>query len=417
MRTNAELAQAKLLAALARPGGQGPIEVNAIEMAAGAIRTGAIFGADGARLGGIEKFQIDFVRPGEGPSLNALRRQFLSGALPRAIETLPEWRLVSHRSEEINYIAAPIEVRDRDPAIIVFNQTGPLLSFEAKGEIEVLLFTHSWSGEIEVKHNGETTIIDLYSPQHGLPRPLTFDLGVTPQRVEIALTGRMHPLSSGHQCIFGGFREMTGRMIPSRHRKTPKVRGAAFGEVFHELMAAVPESGLLLDLGGGNRQIDDSRYINADYAGYDEPDLIADATMLPLVDASINAVYSTGVFEHINNPVKAGGEVVRVLRPGGKAIIGWAFMQPIHAEGEHFFNATSWGVEQAFAGLKVNRKWYDTSFARLVEWGAHASGLRDRVPEEEIKSVCETLNRWDTLIPEEYKQYMAMGVWVEFEKP
>jgi hypothetical protein len=92
-------------------------------------------------------------------------------------------------------------------------------------------------------------------------------------------------------------------------------------------------------------------------------------------------------------------------------------MQPIHSEGEHFFNATSWGVEQAFAGLKVNRKWYDTSFARLVEWGAHTSGLRAQVPEEEINSVCRTLERWDALIPEEYKQYMAMGVWVEFEKP
>ena len=95
------------------------------------------------------------------------------------------------------------------------------------------------------------------------------------------------------------------------------------------------------------------RYINLDYSDYAEPDLIGDATQLPLRDGVVDAVYSSGVFEHLRDPLGAGAEVARVLKPGGKAVIDWAFMQPIHAEGLHFYNATPWGVELAFRGLKL----------------------------------------------------------------
>jgi hypothetical protein len=123
------------------------------------------------------------------------------------------------------------------------------------------------------------------------------------------------------------------------------------------------------------------------------------------------------VFEHIDDPIRAGAEVARVLKPGGRATIGWAFMQPIHSEGHHFYNATPWGVENAFKSLTTTRLWYSTSFEFLVRWGAEVSGLAGRVPASEIDAVCRTLARWDGLIPEAKKAYMANGVWAEFEKP
>ena len=139
-------------------------------------------------------------------------------------------------------------------------------------------------------------------------------------------------------------------------------------------------------------------------------------TRLPLRDASVDAVYSTGVFEHIDDPLAAGAEVARVLKPGAKAVVGWAFMQPIHSEGAHFFNATPWGMQRAFAGLRLNRIWHETSFAFLVRWGAAVSDLVGRVPAQELEDVCATLARWDAMIPESHKAYMANGVWGEFEK-
>jgi SAM-dependent methyltransferase len=413
VKTNAEAAQAKLLAALATPGGGGPVEVVAQETAAGAIRRGAIFAADGARIGKIENFQIDFVRPGEGESREELRRRTASGALPRELGDVPEWGFVSHKAPEISYSGNRNVIANYDLTAV---ERSSSLSFEATGEIEVLLFAHPWSGVAEVRYGGEILVLDLYAPHTTIPHPVKLDLGGETQRITITPTGRKNALSAGWQCLFGGFRYRTGGFVPLRHAKEAKVRGAPFTKPFWQMLSATPAGGLLLDIGGGNRQVDDPRYINVDYAEYVEPDLIGDATKLPFRDASIDSVYSTGVFEHINDPAKAGAEVARVLKPGGKALIGWAFMQPIHSEGQHFYNATPWGVERAFADLKLNRMWYDTSFAFLVRWGASVSGLPGRVPQEEIDAVCETLAKWDKLIPEANKAYMANGTWSEFEK-
>lgn len=411
--TSAEAAQAKLIAALACPGGHGPVDIVALETAGGAIRKGAIFAADGARIGGIENFQVDFVRPGEGETREELRRRIAAGELPREVGDVPEWRSISHTAPEINYSGESNPIANYDLTAI---EQASALSFDASGEIEVLLFAHPWSGVAEVRYGDEVLIVDLYTPHAVFPRPVKLDLGPQTQRVTITPTGGKNPLSAGRQCLFGGFRYRTGGFIPLRHLKEAKVRGAQFTRPFWKMLATTPADGLLLDVGGGNRQVDDPRYINLDYAEYVEPDLIGDATKLPLRDESIDAVYSTGVFEHINDPAKAGAEVARVLKPGGKALIGWAFMQPIHSEGQHFYNATPWGVERAFAALKVNRMWYDTSFAFLVRWGASVSGLPGLVPQEEIDAVCETLAKWDKLIPEANKAYMANGVWAEFEK-
>ncbi len=410
--TPGEIAQAKLIAALACPGG-GPVEIIAEETAGAAIRSGAVFdAASGERIGKIENFQFDFVRPGEG-ARETLRQRALAGEIPRSVESIPEWRFVSHTSPDINYQGASIPIPNYDLTII---ERPSALSFEAAGEIEIMLFAHPWSGFAELSYGGEVRLLDLYAPLTTIPHPVMLDLGPQTQRVTITPVGRKNPLSAGQQCLFGGFRHRTGGLIPLRHAKEAKVRGAQFTNHFWTLLAAAPADGLLLDLGGGNRQVDDSRYLNLDYADYGEPDLLADATKLPLRDASIDAVHSTGVFEHIPDPIKAGAEVARVLKPGGRAIIDWAFMQPIHAEGHHFYNATPWGVEHAFSGLKIRRTWYATSFAYLVRWGAAVSGLRDLVPGEEIDAICAKLDKWDTLIPESKKAYMANSVWCEFEK-
>ena len=413
--TNGEAAQARLLAALACPETGGALDVAPLETAGRAIRRAAIFSRDtGARVGKIENFQVDFVRPGEGEAREALQARAQAGDIPLRTETVAQWRLTPQNAEGIAYSAPTIKLNAYE--MIAVEQPGATISFEASGEIELVLFAHPWSGLAELRYLDRETTLDLYAPHTVIPHPVRIDLGAAPVRVELKVTGDKSDLSFGRQVLFGGYRVKTGQLVPLRHHKEAKVRGAAFTPAFQRLLADVPDDGLLLDLGGGNRQVDDARYINADYADYAEPDLIADATKLPFRDNSVDAVYSTGVFEHINDPQKAGAEVARVLKPGGKAIIGWAFMQPIHSEGQHFYNATPWGVERAFAALKVKRFWYETSFAFLVRWGASVSGLPGLVPAEEIEAVCATLSRWDALIPQTHKSYMANGVWAEFEK-
>ena len=410
-----EAAQARLLAALACPLTNGPVEVLATALAGGAVKEGAIFNRAGARVGRIANFQIDFVRLGEAEPLEALRRQLQAGELPRRIDSAPEWRLVSHDSPEIAYSVALLRVEAED--MVALDADGGVIAFAASGPIELQLFAHPWSGVVDIAFGDQIRTVDLYRPHLASPYSVALDLGPNPTRVEIRLTGRHNNCAFGRQCLFGGYRQPTGATVPLRHVKRPKVRGAPFGEEFYRLLGGVPTDGILLDVGGGNRQIDDPRYLNLDYADFVEPDLIADATRLPLRDASIDAVYSTGVFEHIADPLRAGAEVARVLKPGGRATVDWAFMQPIHSEGHHFYNATPWGVENAFKTLTTTRLSYATSFESLVRWGAEVSGLAGRVPASEIDAVCRTLARWDALIPEAKKAYMANGVWAEFEKP
>jgi hypothetical protein len=42
-----------------------------------------------------------------------------------------------------------------------------------------------------------------------------------------------------------------------------------------------------------------------------------------------------------------------VLRPGAPVLIQTAFLQPLHADPYHFYNATSWGVERWFKDFDV----------------------------------------------------------------
>jgi SAM-dependent methyltransferase/uncharacterized protein YbaR (Trm112 family) len=414
-QTGGEAAQARLLAALACPLTNGPLEVVPLALAGQAVLEGAIFNRVGARVGRIANFQIDFVRLGEAEPREALRRQIQAGQLPRRVDAAPEWRLVPFSAPEIAYSVAPLPVNGNE--MVALDVAGGTISFEASGPIQLQLFAHPWSGIVEIGFGHEKQTVDLYRPHLASPHPVALDLGAAPTRVEIRLTGAQNGCAFGGQCLFAGYRKPTGAIVPLRHVKRPRVRGAPFGEEFYRLLAGVPAQGILLDVGGGNRQIDDARYLNLDYADFVEPDLIADATKLPLQDASVDAVYSTGVFEHIDDPIRAGAEVARVLKPGGRATIGWAFMQPIHSEGHHFYNATPWGMENAFKGLKPTHTWCSTSFEFLLRWGAEVSGLVGRVPASEIDAVCRTLHRWDQLIPESKKAYMANGVWAEFEKP
>ena len=410
---NAEAAQAKIIDILACPGTGGALDIVALELAGEAIRRGAVFSRElGGIIGRIENFQLDFVRLGETHSLETLACQ--AGTIPRIVDRVPEWRLVPHNSSEVQYEGSKIYFDSHD--MVCVESADSAISFEASGEIEILLYAHRWSGIAEIRTLDAILTVDLFDSYTEAARSVRLDLGAKTQRVVVKPTGEKNQLSLGRQCLFSGFRQKTGHFVPLRHQKETRVRGSPFSEAFHELMATVPQDGVLVDLGGGNRQLDDPRYVNIDYADYPEADIIADATKLPIRDASVDAVYSSGVFEHIGDPFKAAAEVARILKPGGTAIIGWAFMQPVHSEGQHFYNATRWGVERAFSALKVRRTWYDASLAFLVEWGASVSGLSGLAPPQEIQAVCDTLRRWDALIPETHKQYMASGVWCELEK-
>ncbi len=116
-------------------------------------------------------------------------------------------------------------------------------------------------------------------------------------------------------------------------------------------LAALPAGSSLLEIGCGGGQVrawaEDRglRYLGTDVSKtrvkrwlreFGGADVIADAHWLPLLDASVDAVYCSGVVEHLACPVRAAQEVRRVLRPGGLWLAAASFMEPWHdASHEH----------------------------------------------------------------------------------
>ncbi|MES2978751.1 MAG: methyltransferase domain-containing protein [Pseudomonadota bacterium] len=414
-KTIAEEVQSKVLSRLACPETHGPLDLIRIEVANNAVRSGFLVSRHLDRIvGSIKNFQIDFVRHDEPLLSDELLQAVKDGVLPYRSDFAPVWSLTRYDDESVSYFGNRGELNSEDMCYI--SGCGASISFEAKGLVEILLFSHPWSGVVEIAYCGNKIVQDLYAPHTTIPTPKFVDVGSETCTVTITISLSKNPLSFDGQCLFAGYKTQTSEVSPLIYTRDSKVRGSDFNDKFHELLASVPANGLLLDLGGGNRQVLDSRYLNLDYAAYAEPDIIGDAMCLPFKSGSFDAVYSSGVFEHIQNPLQAAKEVSRVLKAGGRALVCWSFMQPIHSEGQHFFNATPWGVIYAFKDLKPKNIFYDTSLNFLVDWALSVSKIRSFIPTEEIESVLSRLEDWDKLIPEDRKSYMANGVWVEFVK-
>jgi SAM-dependent methyltransferase len=86
----------------------------------------------------------------------------------------------------------------------------------------------------------------------------------------------------------------------------------------------------------------------------------ADIRELPFATGSFDAVYTMGTIEHIHEYVEAIAEVRRVLRPGGRAIIGvphkWnVFLRPALVWLLDRFGKYAYAPEKSFSGPELRR--------------------------------------------------------------
>lgn len=123
-------------------------------------------------------------------------------------------------------------------------------------------------------------------------------------------------------------------------------------------------TGLVLDIGAGDRWIQRELPAGATYVALDypatglglynaRPDILADATSLPLQDGCVDLVVCLEVIEHVRRPDALLAEVARVLRRGGIACLSMPFLYPVHDAPHDYQRWTSHGWLRSIAPLDL----------------------------------------------------------------
>ena len=81
---------------------------------------------------------------------------------------------------------------------------------------------------------------------------------------------------------------------------------------------------------------------------------VGDVRGVPFRDASFDAIYSMGTIEHFDETELAVAEMARVLKPGGRAIIGVPnrhdpFLRPLLATGLQWVGLYGYGYEKSYS--------------------------------------------------------------------
>jgi SAM-dependent methyltransferase len=103
------------------------------------------------------------------------------------------------------------------------------------------------------------------------------------------------------------------------------VLGDVYSVWFEALLGLFPSGARVLEVGAGPgflsaqaRQRPDLRWIASDLVAAPWNDLAADASRLPLRDASVDGIAALDLVHHLARPGAFFGEAARVLRPGGR---------------------------------------------------------------------------------------------------
>jgi SAM-dependent methyltransferase len=93
---------------------------------------------------------------------------------------------------------------------------------------------------------------------------------------------------------------------------------------------------------------------HAAFNGHPLHGAVGDVRDLPFADASFDAVYSMGTIEHFEETERAVGEMARVLKPGGRAIVGVPnrhdpFLRPILAAALQRLGLYAYGLEKSYS--------------------------------------------------------------------
>lgn len=160
--------------------------------------------------------------------------------------------------------------------------------------------------------------------------------------------------------------------IPAKYRFRPTILGLLFHPTFigryalyHEVKQfSMSINGNILDLGCGEKPYSNlfktANYIGLDYENSTHEiknltaDIYYDGNKIPFDNNYFDALLCTEVITHVKDFVNIIGEIHRVMKPGGKALITLPFIWFENEPPNDYYRFTSWGSMAIFSdGFKI----------------------------------------------------------------
>jgi SAM-dependent methyltransferase len=127
----------------------------------------------------------------------------------------------------------------------------------------------------------------------------------------------------------------------------PPVSANQYGGPFIDEIRNNPQR-LCLDVGAGLRHSCFRNIVNAEIYPSVSTDVLCVGEDLPFESEQFDYVICAAVLEHTRRPWEVAREICRVLRPGGKLLVDYPFLQGVHGYPHHYFNATPQGAISLF---------------------------------------------------------------------
>lgn len=168
-------------------------------------------------------------------------------------------------------------------------------------------------------------------------------------------------------------------------------------DFFEKCLEELSKCERVIDVGGGKpfqkdmakyeEWFKDCEYLTVDQGAYN-PSVVGDVHDLPIENESADGAICKAVLEHVHDPFKVVGEILRILRKGGKVLAWIPFVYPYHGNPNYkdYYRFTRDGVEYLFRDFKdveiIASKGYFQSILELLPVFRRVSflgGVLDRV--------------------------------------
>jgi SAM-dependent methyltransferase len=121
--------------------------------------------------------------------------------------------------------------------------------------------------------------------------------------------------------------------------------------------ARVGDGARIVDLGAGGRRIS-PRTVALDFVAGPDTDVVGDVQRLPFRDGSVDLVFATGLFEHVEDERAVIAEIRRVLKQGGLVHVEIPFLEAYHEDPIDVRRLTADGLDRAMrrGGFRTIRR-------------------------------------------------------------